>query len=202
MENNASTTGTAPTGTDVHDASTAADDAAVTARVPVAAAATGPDATDPGPLGAGTSAMPEGAGTAGAGIAGAGTAGPEVPPTGAAGPEVPPTGTGPSDAGPAAAADPGAAHPGPGTGAPYTAGTPYGGAGTRTTARGIGDRVAAFRLRRSSTDRMLGGVCGGLAADLGADAALLRIAVLVLTLVTGGAAALVYLAAWLIAPAA
>jgi phage shock protein PspC (stress-responsive transcriptional regulator) len=187
MENNASTTGTAPTGTDVHDASTAADDAAVTARVPVAAAATGPDATDPGPLGAGTSGMPEGAGTAGAG---------------AAGPEVPPTGTGPSDAGPAAVADPGAAHPGPGTGAPYTAGTPYGGAGTRTTARGIGDRVAAFRLRRSSTDRMLGGVCGGLAADLGADAALLRIAVLVLTLVTGGAAALVYLAAWLIAPAA
>ncbi|MBN9796641.1 PspC domain-containing protein [Pseudonocardia sp. UM4_GMWB1] len=136
--------------------------------------------------------MPEGAGTAGAGTAGVGAAGPEVPPTGA----------GPSDAGPDAAADPGTAHPGPGAGAPSTAGAPYGGAGTRTTAQGIGDRVAAFRLRRSSTDRMLGGVCGGLAADLGADAALLRIAVLVLTLVTGGAAALVYLAAWLIAPAA
>ncbi|OJG05766.1 PspC domain protein [Pseudonocardia autotrophica] len=195
MENNASTTGTAPTGTDVHDASTeavGADDAAVTDRVPVAATATGPDATDPGPLGAATSGMPEGAGTAGAGTAGVGAAGPEVPPTGA----------GPSDAGPDAAADPGTAHPGPGAGAPSTAGAPYGGAGTRTTAQGIGDRVAAFRLRRSSTDRMLGGVCGGLAADLGADAALLRIAVLVLTLVTGGAAALVYLAAWLIAPAA
>nr|WP_075312719.1 PspC domain-containing protein [Pseudonocardia sp. EV170527-09] len=66
----------------------------------------------------------------------------------------------------------------------------------------MGDRVAAFRLRRSSTDRMLGGVCGGLAADLGVDPALLRIAVLVLTLFTGGAAALVYLAVWLIAPAA
>ncbi|MER5671501.1 PspC domain-containing protein [Pseudonocardia alni] len=187
MENNASTTGTAPTGTDLHDASTGAvgaDDAAVTARVPVAAAATGSDAAGPGPLGAAggaTPGMPEDAGTAG--------------------PEVPPTGTGPSDAGPAAA-DPGAAHPGPGAGAPYTAGAPYGGAGTRTTAQAIGDRVAAFRLRRSSTDRMLGGVCGGLAADLGADAALLRIAVLVLTLFTGGAAALVYLAAWLIAPAA
>ncbi|MYW75518.1 hypothetical protein, partial [Pseudonocardia sp. SID8383] len=64
MENNASTTGTAPTGTDVHDASTeavGADDAAVTDRVPVAATATGPDATDPGPLGAATSGMPEGA---------------------------------------------------------------------------------------------------------------------------------------------
>ncbi|MEU4372610.1 PspC domain-containing protein [Pseudonocardia alni] len=195
MENNASTTGTAPTGTDVHDASTeavGADDAAVTDRVPVAATATGPDATDPGPLGAATSGMPEGAGTAGAGTAGAGAAGPEAPSTGA----------GPSYAGPDAAADPGTAHPGPGAGAPSTAGAPYGGAGTRTTAQGIGDRVAAFRLRRSSTDRMLGGVCGGLAADLGADAALLRIAVLVLTLVTGGAAALVYLAAWLIAPAA
>ncbi|WP_308016851.1 MULTISPECIES: PspC domain-containing protein [unclassified Pseudonocardia] len=183
MENNASTTGTAPTGTDVHDASTEAvgtDDAGVTARVPVAAAATGPDTL--GAAGGATPGMPEGTGTAG--------------------PEVPPTGTGPSDAGPAAAPHPGAAHPGPGTGAPYTAGAPYGGAGTRTTAQAIGDRVAAFRLRRSSTDRMLGGVCGGLAADLGADAALLRIAVLVLTLFTGGAAALVYLAAWLIAPAA
>ncbi len=37
---------------------------------------------------------------------------------------------------------------------------------------------------------------------LGVDPALLRIAVLVLTLFTGGAAALVYLAVWLIAPAA
>nr|WP_255426969.1 PspC domain-containing protein [Pseudonocardia sp. C8] len=56
-------------------------------------------------------------------------------------------------------------------------------------------------MRRSTTDKMLGGVCGGLARDLGVDAALLRIAVLVLTLVTGGAAALVYLAAWIVAPA-
>lgn len=65
---------------------------------------------------------------------------------------------------------------------------------------GLGDRLTSYRLRRSSTDKMLGGVCGGLAADLGIDVALLRIAVLALTLVTGGAAALVYLAAWVIAP--
>ncbi|MEV1292309.1 PspC domain-containing protein [Pseudonocardia sp. NPDC049635] len=65
---------------------------------------------------------------------------------------------------------------------------------------GLGDRLASFRLRRSATDKMLGGVCGGLGADLGIDVALLRILVLVLTLATGGAAALVYLAVWLIAP--
>src|SRR4051794_35516449 len=59
---------------------------------------------------------------------------------------------------------------------------------------------AQFRLRRSRTDRMLGGVCGGLARDLGADAALLRVLVVALTLISGGAAALVYLAAWVLAP--
>jgi phage shock protein C len=59
-----------------------------------------------------------------------------------------------------------------------------------------------FRLRRSRTDRMLGGVTGGLAESLGADAALLRVLVVALTLITGGAAALVYLAAWVLAPEA
>jgi len=57
-----------------------------------------------------------------------------------------------------------------------------------------------FTLRRSRTDRMLAGVCGGLAASLGADAALLRVLAVALTLVTGGAAALVYVAAWVLAP--
>ena len=59
-----------------------------------------------------------------------------------------------------------------------------------------------FRLRRSRTDRMLGGVTGGLAESLGADAALLRVLVVALTLITGGAAAVVYLAAWVLAPEA
>jgi phage shock protein C len=57
-----------------------------------------------------------------------------------------------------------------------------------------------FALRRSRTDRMLGGVCGGLAAATGADAALLRVLLVALTLITGGAAALVYVAAWALAP--
>jgi phage shock protein C len=57
-----------------------------------------------------------------------------------------------------------------------------------------------FALRRSRTDRMLGGVCGGLGRSLGADAALLRVLVVALTLITGGAAAVVYVAAWVLAP--
>ena len=52
----------------------------------------------------------------------------------------------------------------------------------------------------AGTDRMLGGVCGGLAASLGADAALLRVLVVALTVITGGAAAIVYAAAWVLAP--
>lgn len=61
-------------------------------------------------------------------------------------------------------------------------------------------RPSHFTLRRSRSDRMLGGVCGGLAAGLGADPALLRVLVVALTLLTGGAAAVVYLAAWVLAP--
>jgi phage shock protein C len=57
-----------------------------------------------------------------------------------------------------------------------------------------------FSLRRSRSDRMLAGVCGGLAASLGADAALLRVLLVALTLITGGAAAIVYVAAWVLAP--
>jgi phage shock protein PspC (stress-responsive transcriptional regulator) len=60
--------------------------------------------------------------------------------------------------------------------------------------------ASRFTLRRSRTDRLLGGVCGGLAAALGADAALLRVLLVALTLITGGAAAIVYIAAWALAP--
>src|SRR6476620_5394036 len=60
--------------------------------------------------------------------------------------------------------------------------------------------ASRFTLRRSRSDRMLGGVCGGLAESLGADPALLRVLLVALTLITGGAAAVVYLAAWALAP--
>ncbi len=56
------------------------------------------------------------------------------------------------------------------------------------------------RLRRSRTDRMLGGVCGGLAQTLGVDAAILRIALVVATLLGFGLGIVVYLAAWILMP--
>lgn len=56
------------------------------------------------------------------------------------------------------------------------------------------------RLRRSSTDKMIAGVCGGLAQYLGVDAALLRIALVVTTLFGLGAPILIYAACWLLMP--
>jgi phage shock protein C len=60
--------------------------------------------------------------------------------------------------------------------------------------------VAQSPLRRSSTDRMLGGVCGGLAQHTGIDALLWRVGFVGLT-VTGGAGVLVYLVLWVLMPA-
>lgn len=62
------------------------------------------------------------------------------------------------------------------------------------------ENLNSFRLYRSSTDKMLGGVCGGLAEALGIDAAILRIAFVVLTLLGAGMAAVVYIAIWALAP--
>ena len=57
-----------------------------------------------------------------------------------------------------------------------------------------------FRLRRSRTQRMLGGVCGGLAESLEVDVTLLRIAFVALTVLGGGIGIPLYIAAWIIAP--
>jgi phage shock protein C len=57
-----------------------------------------------------------------------------------------------------------------------------------------------FRLHRSRTERMLGGVCGGLAESLDVDVTLLRIAFVVLTVLGGGIGIPLYIAAWIIAP--
>lgn len=57
-----------------------------------------------------------------------------------------------------------------------------------------------FALRRSRTDRMLAGVCGGLAESLGVDAALIRIALVALTVFGAGAGVVFYVAAWILAP--
>jgi phage shock protein C len=56
-------------------------------------------------------------------------------------------------------------------------------------------------LRRSGTDRMLGGVCGGLAEYSGIDAVLWRVGAVGLTL-TGGAGVVVYLLLWVLLPSA
>jgi phage shock protein C len=57
-----------------------------------------------------------------------------------------------------------------------------------------------FRLRRSRTDRMLGGVCGGIAESLGVDAALVRIGLVTLTVLGVGSGVILYAAVWLLAP--
>ncbi len=52
-------------------------------------------------------------------------------------------------------------------------------------------------LRRSGTDRMLGGVCGGLAEYSGIDAVLWRVGMVGLT-VAGGTGVVVYLLLWVL----
>lgn len=56
------------------------------------------------------------------------------------------------------------------------------------------------QLRRSSTDRMAGGVCGGLADYSGIDPVLWRVGFVALTF-AGGAGILVYLLLWVLMPA-
>ena len=59
---------------------------------------------------------------------------------------------------------------------------------------------APRRLTRSSSDRVLGGVAGGLGRYFDIDPIIFRIGFVVLTL-AGGAGVLAYLAAWLLVPA-
>jgi phage shock protein C len=58
------------------------------------------------------------------------------------------------------------------------------------------------RLLRSRTDTVIGGVAAGLAQYLNADPALVRIAWAVLVPITGGAALLAYIVAWIVVPEA
>ncbi|MFB6213077.1 MAG: PspC domain-containing protein [Candidatus Nanohaloarchaea archaeon] len=59
--------------------------------------------------------------------------------------------------------------------------------------------MAEKRLYRSESDRILGGVCGGIAEVYDMDPSLVRILALFLVLGTG-AGLLIYLFAWLIIP--
>ncbi len=56
------------------------------------------------------------------------------------------------------------------------------------------------RLYRSRTDTVLGGVAAGLAHYLNADPALVRIGWAILVPITGGAAFLAYIVAWIVVP--
>jgi phage shock protein C len=55
------------------------------------------------------------------------------------------------------------------------------------------------RLYRSTTDRKLNGVCGGIAEYLGVDSTLVRAAFLLLTL-AGGPGFFLYIILWMIMP--
>ena len=56
-------------------------------------------------------------------------------------------------------------------------------------------------LRRSRSDRMIGGVCAGFARYLGIDPVAARVIYVIATFLTGGALILGYLLLWLIMPA-
>ncbi|HEY0450957.1 PspC domain-containing protein [Actinophytocola sp.] len=58
------------------------------------------------------------------------------------------------------------------------------------------------KLRRSRSDRMVAGVCGGVAEMFGIDAALVRIILVAATLLGFGTGAVLYLIAWLVVPEA
>jgi phage shock protein PspC (stress-responsive transcriptional regulator) len=55
------------------------------------------------------------------------------------------------------------------------------------------------KLYRSSTDKMLGGVCGGLGAYLGIDPVLIRLFFVLLTL-GGGSGIVIYMLMWILIP--
>jgi phage shock protein C len=60
---------------------------------------------------------------------------------------------------------------------------------------------ATKKLYRRRTDRMLAGVCGGLADFFNLDATLIRVLFVVLTLL-GGSGLVIYLVMWILVPEA
>ncbi|MBB4662655.1 PspC domain-containing protein [Conexibacter arvalis] len=70
---------------------------------------------------------------------------------------------------------------------------------TGSQPQGASQPLPRRRLERSRGDRVIAGVCGGLARHLGVDPVLVRIVVLA-TVVFGGFGVVAYLAAWLMVP--
>jgi phage shock protein C len=61
------------------------------------------------------------------------------------------------------------------------------------------DKTSPRFIKRSRDDRMLGGVCGGIARHLDIDPVIVRIATVALVCAVG-AGAVAYLAAWILMP--
>lgn len=55
-------------------------------------------------------------------------------------------------------------------------------------------------VRTTNDDKMIAGVCGGLARYLGVDAGIVRIAVVIGTILGFGSLILAYLVAWILMP--
>ena len=55
-------------------------------------------------------------------------------------------------------------------------------------------------LVRSQKGRMVAGICAGIAGYAGLDVTLVRVIVTLVSVLTGGTGALVYLAAWMVIP--
>jgi phage shock protein C len=58
------------------------------------------------------------------------------------------------------------------------------------------------RLTRSRNDRMISGVCGGIAEYFGVDSTLVRILVVVLTVLGFGSLLIAYIVGWILIPEA
>jgi phage shock protein PspC (stress-responsive transcriptional regulator) len=65
-------------------------------------------------------------------------------------------------------------------------------------------RVPGKRLLRSTTDRKIGGVCGGLAGYFGVDSTVMRLVAVILTIYPGAVicGVLAYVIGWLVIPSA
>ncbi len=61
-------------------------------------------------------------------------------------------------------------------------------------------KITAKRLYRSRHERVIAGVCGGIAEYFNVDPTIIRLAWAVFTLVSMGMGILAYLVAWLIVP--
>ncbi|MCU1651638.1 MAG: phage shock protein PspC, partial [Pseudonocardia sp.] len=63
-----------------------------------------------------------------------------------------------------------------------------------------GTRRPPIRLHRSRDERMIAGVCGGLAETLGIDVVILRLALVLATVLGVGAGVILYVACWILMP--